>query len=136
MRQQAVEKYEKGFTCLVADDSRFARANIAKLVSSMGGEVVGEASNGFEAVELFSKLKPDLVLLDITMPELDGLEALSRIMEQDRNARVIIVSALGNREKVKQAIGLGAIHFVTKPIKAQYVSSIIRASVDAEEGGV
>lgn len=117
----------KTFKCIVADDSEFARKNISKIVSMIGGYVVGEAKNGLEVVDLYFRVKPDLVLLDITMPQLDGVDALRKIIEMDKNARVIIVSSLGHKEMVWKAICLGARHYVTKPYNPGYVAMIIKS---------
>lgn len=123
------------FRCLIADDSAFARSNMAKTISTAGGNVVGEAANGIEAVDLYCRLKPDLVLLDITMPELDGVETLRKIMENDKEAKVIIVSSLGHKEMVWKAICLGAKSFITKPYKPGYVAMIIRSILEIKAGG-
>lgn len=120
------------FTCLIADDSQFARRSIAGVVSKLGGSIVGEAANGIDAVDQYSRFRPDLVLLDITMPLLDGIDTLSRIMEQNRDAKVIIISSVGNKEMVWKAIGLGARSFLTKPYNADYAALIIR---DVVQGG-
>ncbi len=120
------------FTCLIADDSQFARRSIAGVVSKLGGSIVGEAANGIDAVDQYSRFRPDLVLLDITMPRLDGIDTLSRIMEQNRDAKVIIISSVGNKEMVWKAIGLGARSFLTKPYNADYAALIIR---DVVQGG-
>lgn len=114
------------FTCLVADDSLFARKNIVKIVSRIGGRTIGEAVNGAEAVKLYGQLKPDLVLLDITMPELDGIEALRKIMENDGRAKVIIVSSLGHKEMIWKALRLGAKHLLSKPYAPDYATMIIK----------
>jgi len=125
---------KKEFRCLVADDSAFARRNISTVLEKLGGSVVGEASNGLEALSLFGTLHPDLVLLDITMPQLDGVETLRRIIEQDKNARVIIVSSIGHKEMVWKAICLGAKSFVTKPFDPDYAGRIIEEVVNRNGG--
>ncbi|MEK6692745.1 MAG: response regulator [Nitrospirota bacterium] len=125
----------KGFKCLIADDSEFARKNIAKIVSGIGGNVIGEARNGMEAVELYFKLAPDIMLLDITMPELDGVETLRRIIEKDSNAKVIIVSSIGHKEMVWKAICLGAKHYITKPYNPSYAGMVIKSVFKEENGG-
>lgn len=123
------------FTCLIADDSQFARRNIADVVSKLGGNVVAEATNGVEAVDLYSRLRPDLVLLDITMPQLDGIGTLRSILELNKNARVVIISSLGNKEMVWKAISLGAKSFLTKPYSADYAALILGDIVKAGRGG-
>jgi len=132
MALQRPDSRDGAFTCLVVDDSDFARLSISQIVETVGGEVIGHAKNGLEGVNLYEELHPDLVVLDITMPEMDGLEALDRIKSLDSDAKVIIVSAVGNKEKVKRAITKGALHFITKPVKADYVGSIIRSSIGTD----
>ena len=134
MAHSAADSGNKNFRCLIADDSAFARRNIATVLEKLGGNVVGEASNGLEALALFGSLHPDLVLLDITMPQLDGVETLRRIIEQDRKARVIMVSSIGHKEMVWKAICLGAKSFVTKPYDPDYAGMIIKEVVDKSGG--
>src|SRR5512140_1011861 len=129
MEQCEVDTSQRPFKCLIADDSPFARKNIAGIVVTIGGEVVGEAANGNEAVELYLKLSPDLVLLDITMPDLDGVDTLRKIMERDHKAKVIMVSSIGHKEMVWKALTLGAKHFVTKPYNAAYAGMVIKSVV-------
>ncbi|TAN41901.1 MAG: response regulator [Nitrospirae bacterium] len=134
MGQSGIDRETKEFTCLVADDSEFARRTLARVVTTIGGNVVAEASNGQEAVDLFKKLKPDLVLLDVTMPVLDGVDTLRRILEVNGLARVIMVSAVGHREMIWKAICIGAKHYVTKPYSPDYAGMIIRSVLNG--GGV
>jgi two-component system chemotaxis response regulator CheY len=122
------------FRCLVADDSAFARRNIANVVQTAGGDIVGEAANGEEAVDLYSRLRPDLVVLDITMPQLDGIEALRRIMDHDKNAKVVMISSIGHKEMVWKAICLGAKSFVTKPYNPDYARLIIHEVMTGKNG--
>ena len=138
MEQHPVDSGKKAmiFKCLVADDSAYARKNISMIIARMGGSVVAEATNGREAVELYANLRPDLVLLDITMPVLDGVETLRKIMEQDKGARVIIVSSIGHKEMVWKAICLGAKSFVTKPYSHDYAAMMIRDVLANDAGGV
>lgn len=117
---------------LIVDDSLFARKNIAKVVESIGGVVAGEASNGREAIEKYNELKPDLVLLDVSMPEMEGLEALTKIKEQDKNAKVVMVSSLGYEELVKKAIALGAEHFIAKPFQSGSAALVIKFVLEQE----
>lgn len=134
MDQQTENPGGANFRCLVADDSAFARRNIASVLEKAGGSIVGEAANGLEAVELYTRLRPDLVVLDITMPQLDGVEALRKIMDQDRNAKVIIVSSVGHKEMVWKAICLGAKSFVTKPYSPDYAGLVIRDVINNRTG--
>jgi two-component system chemotaxis response regulator CheY len=127
MEQSERDNVDIEFTCLVADDSLFARKNMGKVVSRIGGQVIGEAKNGMEAIKLYEQLNPDLVLMDITMPELDGIEALRKIREKDSGAIVIIVSSLGHKEMMWKAICLGAKHFFSKPYAPDYATMIIKS---------
>jgi two-component system, chemotaxis family, chemotaxis protein CheY len=106
---------------LVVDDAAFMRKMVTDALSKGGHEVVGEAGNGNEAIAQFQALKPDLMTLDITMPEKDGLAALADIMAADPSARVVMCSALGQESKVLEAIKLGAKDFVVKPFQADRV---------------
>jgi two-component system, chemotaxis family, chemotaxis protein CheY len=106
---------------LVVDDAAFMRKMVSDALAKGGHEVVGEASNGVEAIARFQELKPDLMTLDITMPEKDGLSALADIMGADPSARVVMCSALGQESKVLEAIKLGAKDFVVKPFKPDRV---------------
>ncbi|MDE7321951.1 MAG: response regulator [Lachnospiraceae bacterium] len=102
---------------MVVDDAAFMRMTIKKMVTPHGHTVVAEAENGVEAVRKYMECKPDVVLLDITMPQMDGLDALKRIREQDPNAKVVMCSAMGQQAMVAQAIQNGAKDFVVKPFQ-------------------
>ena len=106
---------------LVVDDAAFMRKMVSDALTKGGHEVVGEAGNGVEAIARFQELKPDLMTLDITMPEKDGLAALAEIVAADPSARVVMCSALGQESKVLEAIKLGAKDFVVKPFQAARV---------------
>jgi len=106
---------------LVVDDAAFMRKMVSDALAKGGHEVVGEAGNGVEALARYNELKPDLVTLDITMPEKDGLAALADIMAADPSARVVMCSALGQESKVLEAIKLGAKDFVVKPFQPDRV---------------
>jgi two-component system, chemotaxis family, chemotaxis protein CheY len=106
---------------LVVDDAAFMRKMVSDALAKGGHEVVGEAGNGVEAVTRFQELKPDLMTLDITMPEKDGLTALAEIVAADPSARVVMCSALGQESKVLEAIKLGAKDFVVKPFQPDRV---------------
>ncbi|MHB1568077.1 MAG: response regulator [Solirubrobacteraceae bacterium] len=102
---------------LVVDDAAFMRKVVSDALASGGHDVIGEAGNGVEAVDRFRELKPELTMLDITMPEKTGLEALAEIMSIDPSARVLMCSALGQESKVIESIKLGAKDFVVKPFQ-------------------
>jgi two-component system chemotaxis response regulator CheY len=104
---------------LIADDASFMRSSLKFIVESAGHEVVGLAKNGEEAAELFEKHRPDIVTLDILMDGGDGLSALKKIMESDLGARVIMISAMGHKERQEEAKTLGAAGFIRKPFKAE-----------------
>lgn len=106
---------------LVVDDAMFIRHIISDLLNRHGHEVVGEASNGREAVERYRQLRPDITTLDITMPEMDGITALREILAEDPSARVIMCSALKEKSKVIEALQAGARDFILKPVKADRV---------------
>lgn len=102
---------------LIVDDAAFMRMTIKKMLEAHGHSVAGEAATGVEAVKKFTELKPEVVLLDITMPEMNGVDALKRIKELDPKARVIICSAMGQQAMVAQAIQYGAKDFIVKPFE-------------------
>ena len=106
---------------LVVDDALFMRKMVSDALLKGGHEVVGEASNGAEAIEQFRALSPELLTLDITMPEKDGLEALREIIALDPTAKVIMCSALGQESKVIESIKAGAKDFVVKPFQPERV---------------
>jgi two-component system chemotaxis response regulator CheY len=106
---------------LVVDDAAFMRKVVSDALTKGGHEVIGEASNGIEAVARWQELQPELTTLDITMPEKDGLTALREIMALDPGARVIMCSALGQESKVLEAVKAGARDFVIKPFQADRV---------------
>ncbi len=106
---------------LIVDDASFMRLSLRTMLEKNGYEVAGEAENGFEAIKLYTELKPDIVTMDITMPELDGIQALKSIIEIDRTAKVVILSAMGQETKVKEAIICGAKTFIVKPFKEEHL---------------
>lgn len=109
---------------LVVDDAEFLRVRISKMLSG-DGHVIVEAENGFRAVEVYKAEKPDVVLMDITMPEMDGLTALKEIRSFDSTARVVMLTALGQESVVLEAIKSGARDFVVKPFERERVLSAI-----------
>lgn len=116
---------------LVVDDAAFMRKVLGDALGSAGHEVIGEASNGAEAVRLYQELRPDVTTLDITMPEKDGLTALREILAVDPGARVVMCSALGQESKVLESIKVGAKDFVVKPFQpARVLEALDKALVD------
>jgi two-component system chemotaxis response regulator CheY len=109
---------------LIVDDAEFLRVRISKMLSGEGYEIF-EAENGAKAVTLYKSTQPDLVLMDITMPEMDGLTALKEIRSFDPKARVIMLTALGQESVVLEAIKSGARDFVVKPFERERVLSAI-----------
>ncbi|NLZ48007.1 MAG: response regulator [Clostridiales bacterium] len=106
---------------LIVDDAAFMRMSLKAILEDNGFEVVGEAPNGKVGVEKFVELKPDLVTMDITMPELDGIGALKVIKKIDPNAKVVMVSAMGQEKFVRESIMNGAKLFIVKPFKDDHV---------------
>ena len=108
-------------TVLIVDDAAFMRLSIKNMLEKNGFTVVGEAENGLAAVQKYNELRPSIVTMDITMPEMDGLTALKTIRMIDPNASVVMLSAMGQQAMVKDAVILGAKGFVVKPFKEETV---------------
>lgn len=100
---------------LIVDDAKFMRMTLSNILSKANHEVVGEGENGRDAIELYRKLNPDLVTLDITMPEMSGLEAIREIKKEFPQAKVIMCSAMGQQKMVVESIEAGAKDFIVKP---------------------
>lgn len=112
---------------LVVDDAKFMRMTLSNILNKAGHEVIGEGENGKEAISLYRELKPDLVTLDITMPEMSGLEAVREIKKEFPSAKVIMCSAMGQQKMVVEAIEAGAKDFIVKPFdEARVVDAINR----------
>ena len=111
---------------LICDDAAFMRMMIKDILTKNGYAVVGEAENGIKAVEKYNETKPDLVLMDITMPEMDGIQALKSIKAQDAGANVIMCSAMGQQAMVIEAIQSGAKDFIVKPFQADRVLEAVK----------
>jgi two-component system chemotaxis response regulator CheY len=114
---------------LIVDDAQFMRTALKKILEKNNYEVVGEAENGEKAVELYKEIKPDLVTMDITMPVMDGLEALEKIIAMDKGAKVVMVSAMGQEKLVKKAIVMGAKYFLVKPFKEDSLIDVLNKVV-------
>ena len=111
---------------LVVDDAAFMRMMVKDILSKNGYEVVGEAENGMKALEKYQELKPDLVTMDITMPEMDGISAVKEIKKVDPNAKIVMCSAMGQQAMVIEAIQAGARDFIVKPFQADRVLEAVR----------
>src|SRR5213082_4124554 len=119
-------KDSKPLRYLIVDDSIFARKNVAKMLESFGGEVAGEAGDGCTAITEYERVHPDLVLMDITMPQMEGIEAAERIVRQHPDARIVMVSSVGYQENIVAALQRGARHFVQKPVKPEVLYEVIK----------
>ena len=111
---------------LVVDDAAFMRMMVKDILSKNGYEVVGEAENGMKALEKYQELKPDLVTMDITMPEMDGISAVKEIKKVDPNAKIVMCSAMGQQAMVIEAIQRD---FIVKPFQADRVLEAVRKAV-------
>ena len=111
---------------LIVDDAAFMRMSLRKMLEKMGHTVVAEAGNGAEGISRYKEVRPDLVTMDITMPEMDGINALKGIISIDPNAKVIMVSALGQEGYIKEAIIAGAKYFIVKPFNEEHVSAVLK----------
>lgn len=108
-------------TVLIVDDIAFVRKTLSEIFMQAHYQVVGEAENGLEAIKQYQKLKPDLVTMDIVMPEMSGIEATRKITRINPAAKVIIISAMGQEQLVMEAINVGAADYILKPFTAQEV---------------
>ncbi|MBT2680180.1 response regulator [Bacillus sp. ISL-35] len=112
---------------LIVDDAKFMRITLTNILRKANHEIVGEAENGREAVMLYRELKPDLVTMDITMPEMSGLDAVKEIKKDFKDAKIIMCSAMGQQKMVVDAIEAGAKDFIVKPFDdSQVVDSVSR----------
>lgn len=106
---------------LIVDDAKFMRHMLKTILVETGYEIVGEANDGSEAIEMYEKLKPDVVTMDIVMPNVSGIEALKEIRTSDPNAKIIMISAIDQREPLMEALKLGAADYVVKPFEKDRV---------------
>ncbi|MBP3274675.1 MAG: response regulator [Butyrivibrio sp.] len=111
---------------LVVDDSRTSRRILKDILDRAGYKVVGEAINGKEGVAYYVKFQPDIVTMDITMPEMDGIEALRQIKRENPEAKVIMITAAGQKDKMMEAVKLGAAEFISKPFVEETVLEALR----------
>ena len=124
-----INEFGKPYKVLIVDDSAFSAFVVKQLQQIFVSEqynVVGTAENGEEGVLMYKEYKPDLVTMDITMPKMDGITALTKIIEYDKNAKVVMVSALGKEDMVKKALLAGAKNYITKPLDRKKVLERIK----------
>ena len=114
-----------GNTVLIVDDAEFMRVMLRDIVEEMDLTVVGEAADGVEAIEVFKRTRPGLVLMDITMPNLDGVEALTEILKDAPETNVVMITALGQKDQVLRAIKAGARDFIIKPFDQERVQETL-----------
>jgi len=119
------EVYPLGHTVLIADDADFMRAMLRDILENMGMKVVGEAADAEETIKEFRRLRPQIVMLDITLPDADGLEALTGILTADPEAQVVLVAPLGQRNLVLSGIKAGAKDFIIKPFDENRVAATV-----------
>lgn len=124
-----------GKKVLIVDDAAFMRMMIKNIITKYGYEVAGEAENGKQAVVLYSELKPDLVTMDITMPEMDGIESVKAIRSLDQSAKIIMISAMGQQAMVMDAIQAGARDFIVKPFQQERVMQAIERVLSRPKPG-
>lgn len=110
---------------LIADDTQFMRANLKIILERNNMQVVGEAENGIKVVKMYEELKPDVVTMDITMPGMDGIEAVRQIRKDHPNAKIVMVTALGQEMFVREAVLAGAKNFIVKPFKEEKIVEIL-----------
>lgn len=111
---------------LVVDDAAFMRLAIKNVLEKNGFEVVAEAENGKDGIEKYVEFRPDIVTMDITMPDMTGIEALKKIREIDPNSKIVMISAMGQERMVKEAILSGAKSFIVKPYKEEHITQTLQ----------
>lgn len=121
---------------LIVDDSSVMRKNLYSIFTSNGHEVVGEAADGRQAILLYSELKPDLVTMDITMPKMTGVEVVKHIIDRDSSAKIIMISALNQKQMVFQALENGAKHYIIKPIESSLLLGVVNEVLENNEENI
>ncbi len=121
-------------TIMIVDDVPFVRQTLNEILTAAHYQVVGEASDGQEAIALYTKLRPDLVTMDVVMPKVSGIDAAKTIIKMDKNAKVVIISAMGQESLIMEAINAGAMDYILKPFSAKDVlKTVERALLDENQ---
>jgi two-component system chemotaxis response regulator CheY len=121
-------------TCLIVDDSAFMRFHLRRMMDSFDNVIASEAANGNEAIREYGRLRPDIVLMDIVMPGLEGVETVKRICSEDPKARVIMISSVSYQEKVTEAMSAGAKCFIPKPVTTEELRRAIQSVLSPTTG--
>ncbi|MFD2045748.1 response regulator [Ornithinibacillus salinisoli] len=119
---------------LIVDDAKFMRVTLSNILKNDNHEIVGEAENGLEAVQLYKQLQPDLVTMDITMPVMNGIDAIKEIMDENKEAQVLVCSAMGQQKVVVEAIESGAKDFIVKPFDENRVLETVNRLLHKSQG--
>ncbi len=117
---------------LIVDDSKTSRKFLKNMLIEAGFEVVAEAIDGIDGIEKYKEFKPDVVTMDITMPNLDGIDAVTEIMRIDPEAKIIMVTAAGQKNNVVEALKRGAVDFVQKPFDAEVIVEVIKKAMEED----
>lgn len=117
---------------LIVDDSKTSRKFLKNMLIGAGFEVVAEAIDGIDGIEKYKEFKPDVVTMDITMPNLDGIDAVTEIMRIDPEAKIIMVTAAGQKNNVVEALKRGAVDFVQKPFDAEVIVEVIKKAMEED----
>ncbi len=120
-------------TVLVVDDIEFVRKTLSEILTQAHYQVVGEAAEGNEAVNLFLKLRPDVITMDVVMPGMGGIEAAKKILKIEKNAKIVIISAMGQEHLVMEAINLGVRDYIIKPFSAQDVVKAVERALMSDQ---
>lgn len=120
-------------TVLIVDDIAFVRKTLAKILTDAQYQVVGEAADGNEAVNMYAKFRPDIVTMDVVMPQLSGIEATRKILRIDKNAKVVIISAMAQENLIMEAINVGVKDYILKPFMAEDILKTLERALLAEQ---
>lgn len=122
-------------TVLIVDDVAFVRKTLTEILTEAHYQVVGEAEDGNQAVDMYFQLRPDIVTMDVVMPEMSGIDATRKILRTDKDARIVIISAMGQENLVMEAINVGAKDYILKPFNAQDILKTVERALIGEDRG-